>query len=116
MPSAAPASSGRSASATAGNVGRGNPWGSTPMTSTPCDARSKITVSGNGCQHGEEDAGQARGPTFHAQNDDQGQQANRQRPRVRLIEILKNGEKLLKQAIGVDRKAEELWAVGRRKW
>jgi hypothetical protein len=43
MPTAAANSSGMSSTGTAGKLGRGKPWGSTPITETPRAARSSTT-------------------------------------------------------------------------
>ena len=90
IPSAAANSSGMSDSGTDGRAGSGNPCGSTPITSTPRDARSSSDRQGDRDHDGDEDAGRPRRDPLEAQDDAEAEQPDAERPRVRLVEARRN--------------------------
>ena len=108
MPNAAPASSGRSATATLGKAGMGKPWGKTPTTSTPLAARSKIIDTAMATTTAMRMPGTRGATRFSPRMIEQREQPHAQRPEIGLIEIGHEIPEVGDHIAAFDRIAEEL--------
>ena len=86
----------------------GTPAGSTPMTETPCDARSRTIDSAIATTTATRMPGRPRRHSHEAQDDGEAEQADAERPGIRLVEALEERARLGDEPARVGAESEQL--------